>query len=120
MRWFGPAPWAPICDDCERAPVPVGMHCARCEEALEDGDEGVLIPALGLRHGEFAYHADCHLRGIIGGLNHLRGRCTCCGGTEPPDPPGMSKREAAWRAVAYWHFKGRFRSDEADEEMPGS
>jgi hypothetical protein len=48
------------------------------------------------------YHYECHFRSIIGGLNHLRGRCTCCGGTEPPDPPELSKREAAAEAVKFW------------------
>jgi hypothetical protein len=48
-------------------------------------------------------HYDCHLRSIIGGLNHLRGRCTCYGGTEPPDPPDLTRREAARQAVAYWN-----------------
>jgi hypothetical protein len=39
---------------------------------------------------------------MIGGLNHLLGRCTCCGGTEPPDPPEMTPRQAALAAVAAW------------------
>ena len=33
-------------------------------------------------------------------LNPLRGVCTCYGGSEPPDPPDMTLREAARAAVA--------------------
>jgi hypothetical protein len=49
------------------------------------------------RHGELmvAYHIECWLRMIVGGINHIFGRCECCGGTDPPDPPGLSKRDAA-------------------------
>jgi hypothetical protein len=41
------------------------------------------------------WHALCQLRQLVGGLNHLRGTCTCCGGTDDPDPPGLSRRNAA-------------------------
>lgn len=112
MQWFGRRHWAMICDDVERAETPVGATCAHCGEAIKSDDDGILMPQ--------AFHADCHIRRIVGGLNHQRGRCTCCGGTEPPDPPELSRREAARRAVAYWRSNGLFRSDETGEEMPGS
>lgn len=44
-------------------------------------------------------HTDCFIRGVVGGVNHQLGKCKCCGGTEPPDPPGMTLREAARAAV---------------------
>ena len=110
MQWFGLKPWGPICDDCPRVDTPVGIRCARCAEAIEAGDDGVLVPALGLEttHGSYAYHWECNLRGVIGGANHLRGLCTCCGGTEPPDPPQLSRRQAAKLAVALWQLRGPF------------
>lgn len=107
MQWFGRAGWALICDDCEQAQTPVGMRCAHCADPIEADDDGVLMPALGLRHGSYAYHADCHIRRAVGGLNHLRGKCTCCGGTEPPDPPELGRREAARLAVEWFRRSGR-------------
>jgi hypothetical protein len=47
-------------------------------------------------------HWECGLRAVIGGLNHLTARCTCCGGTDPPDPAGMTAREAARAAAEWW------------------
>lgn len=52
-------------------------------------------------------HWECGLRAIVGGLNHLKGICSCCGGSEPPDPPGLSRREAARAAARYWKAQGR-------------
>lgn len=50
-------------------------------------------------------HWECGFRAIIGGLNHQMGRCTCCGGTEPPDPPNMTSRQAALAAVGYFYSR---------------
>jgi hypothetical protein len=47
-------------------------------------------------------HRDCAIREVIGGLNHLRGLCSCCGGSAPPDPPELTRREAARQAAQYW------------------
>lgn len=57
---------------------------------------------IGSESGPRLYHEECSIRAVIGGLNHLMGSCTCCGGTEPPDPPRLGKREAAKQAVMYW------------------
>jgi len=78
--------------------------CLHCNEPVEGG---VLIPhvssegAAEMRH----WHRECRQRAIIGGLNHLLGTCTCCGGTEPPDPPWLSRREAARVAVAQYQAR---------------
>lgn len=37
----------------------------------------------------------CQLQMIAGGVNPLKGNYTFCGGTEPPEPPAMTVREAA-------------------------
>jgi len=79
-------------------PRPACFFCG--ESVAEDEDCGAMpgTPA----------HYECVIRSVIGGYNHLRGRCTCCGGTLPPDPPELSKREAASVAVAYWRLIGKY------------
>lgn len=76
--------------------------CGWCEEPVQpesvaemvshwDGTEGALRP----------WHRECRVRSVLGGVNHLQGRCTCCGGTEPPDPPELTRREAALAAFRH-------------------
>ena len=85
--WFGP-PWNLLaCEPADEIPVPVGEACHHCGEAFQPGDQGIANP--GPRHHE------CFMRSITGGANHIIGRCTCCGGNQPPDPPGLTRREAA-------------------------
>lgn len=76
-------------------------NCDHCGEPLgEDGDHGLISNA--------RMHRECTLRCFIGGLNHLLGRCSCCvPGGAPPDPPGLTKRQAAIAAVAYWERRER-------------
>lgn len=100
MHWFGRDPWAPLCDDCPKVATPVGHPCGWCTEPIRDGDDGVFIDSL-------AFHYECNLRQIIGGLNHLMGICSCCGGAAEPDPPELSKRQAAQAAIAYWTERNR-------------
>jgi hypothetical protein len=102
MKWFGKAWGAPYEADTPRVPVPVGELCARCDEPIEPGDDGVVVPHLDGEWSLKPLHYECHLRGIIGGLNHLLGVCTCCGGSAPPDPPELTKRDAAIAAAVHW------------------
>ncbi len=77
------------------------VSCLHCDEPITGPVEWIpLVTARGA--GMRARHPECAMRMVIGGLNHLQGRCTCCGGTEPPDPPGMTHREAALAAADYW------------------
>jgi hypothetical protein len=104
MKWFGKAGGAPYERDSQHVSTPVGEACGRCGEAIGADDDGVILP-LALGRGAVKwrpYHYECQLRGVIGGLNHQMGRCTCCGGTEPPDPEDMTAREAAKAAVSYF------------------
>ena len=74
--------------------------CGMCQEPLgEEGDSGMVV--------NMPTHQECAMRAIVGGLNHLRGTCTCCGGTEPPDPIGMTQREAARAACTYYRERER-------------
>lgn len=76
--------------------------CPYCDEPVEG--LGEIIPHLKADGTvePWHWHFECWMRGIIGGLNHLQGGCTCCGGSDPPDPPGMTRREAARAAVEEW------------------
>lgn len=69
--------------------------CMRCGEDFGRDEECEFIsPGF--------FHVECAARMVIGGANHLLGRCTCCGGTEPPDDPTLTKREAARTALAIY------------------
>lgn len=84
----------------------VPLVCPHCEEPIVQGDElgrHLIAHPDGLR----LLHEECAMRTILGGINHLMGKCTCCGGTEQPDPPGMSRRDAARAASLYWRFTER-------------
>src|SRR4051812_15862194 len=101
--FFG-KPWdAPITDDAEQVPTPVGSSCIMCEEPIEDGDRGFITcywsPAgVALR----PVHAECQNRPALGGANHTLGPCSGCGGDDAPDPPGVTRRQAAILAVSAW------------------
>lgn len=106
MMWFGRAHGAPYEEDTEHVPTPVNALCGGCGECIGFHDDGLLVPLLD--DSEFThqpYHYECHMRGIVGGLNHQMGRCICCGGDQPPDPPQLTKREAASAAVSYWQLR---------------
>lgn len=94
--WFGKSWGAQVCVEDDHIETPIGKPCRHCGEIFIEGDQGVAD-----MFGQ-PMHLDCHLRGIVGGLNHLRGTCTCCGGTDDPDPPNVSRREAARLAVIEW------------------
>lgn len=96
MQWFGKAHGAPYELDTPHAPTPEGRACAWCDERIEGDDDGFLIPYVsegGAR--DLPWHYECRFRTIVGGLNHQRGHCVCCGGADPPDPPWLSRRTAA-------------------------
>lgn len=102
-QWFGRSWGAPICEAENYAETPVGEPCLRCREVILPGDSGMITLFMRADGSSLQpQHLACFMRGIVGGLNHLRGCCTCCGGTEEPDPPGMTTREAAEAALQYW------------------
>lgn len=94
MSWFGPTWGASVCDPAEQVPVPVGRRCFWCAERFIPGERGILT--------NVPMHLECSMRSFIGGANHIAGTCSCCGGDQDPDPPGLSKREAARLAYERW------------------
>jgi hypothetical protein len=81
-----------------------GEHqCLWCREPLRPGvlSEVEVFTPVGIRR----QHVECAVRSVVGGLNHLNGRCSCCGGTLPPDPVGLSTREAARMAYQVWRAR---------------
>lgn len=75
------------------------MICPYCREEITDTDTIKTMDSNVFTH---CCHSECVTRNLIGGLNHLKRLCSCYGGTEPPDPPEMTNREAAKAAVSYW------------------
>lgn len=94
--WFGKSWDALICTNEDHVHTPIGKSCKRCGEVFVDGDQGITNSQC------YSWHKECYLRGILGGANHIRGTCSCCGGTDDPDPSNVSKREAARLAMLEW------------------
>lgn len=44
MRWFGRSWGAPVNEDGEQVPVPVGSACFRCGRLVDEDDQGVELP----------------------------------------------------------------------------
>lgn len=70
------------------------LYCNWCAEPMS--------PAITQVGEVLDMHPECKIRSFIGGVNHLQRLCACFGGHLPSDPPGMTTREAALAAVAYW------------------
>ena len=78
--------------------------CVWCKEAVSTDDGGF---ANGLGQ---TWHRECIFRQVSGGVNHLIGLCTCCGGDLPPDPEGVPLRQAARMALAAYQAGARART----------
>lgn len=91
--YFGPAR---LRKDWEiQVPTPVGRQCLHCQETIVEGDIGTI------NYGGQIMHYECGMRGVVGSVGHLMGKCSCFGGDEE-DPPGMTVREAAQAACILW------------------
>ena len=82
----------------EQIDTPIGAKCRHCGEPVVEGDTGTADSL------ELVLHYECGLRLAIGSVGHMKGLCSCFGGTEE-DPPGMTRREAAIAAARYWHLQ---------------
>jgi hypothetical protein len=86
--FFG-ARWdAPVVDDAEQVPTPVGERCYDCGEAVADGDRGFIRVCVSLDDdgrpvgSARPVHAECDLRGVLG---HRYGLCHCNGYSQDRD-----------------------------------
>jgi len=80
--------------------------CLYCEEPVYAVEPHKIVHAVLLENGKptgrrRAAHRECVLREVVGSVGCQRGECPNCG-----DPPGMSRREAARAAVAFWEAAG--------------
>lgn len=81
--------------------------CIWCDEPVAPGEHRDFYGVLdGRTVKQVASHWECGARSIIGSVGHQQGLCSCDGGPGTlDDPPGMTKRQAAQAAFAY--FKGK-------------
>ena len=104
MSWYFGERWgAPILEGFLQVPTPIGEPCMFCVEPFVDGDQGLYLHSERCTPGPCGRgrptHRECFVRSIVGGIAHLEGRCTCCGGTVDPDD-GLGWRESARRVLA--------------------
>jgi hypothetical protein len=78
--------------------MPDIVICAHCSEPVLENE-----PRMPFNGGTVIMHRNCGLRGILGSLAHVQGRCGCyVPGSHESDPEGMTLRQAADAAVAEW------------------
>jgi hypothetical protein len=87
------------------------MICLHCGEPVLWDEPCERIPVMtaegdAIRAHLGRMHRNCFLRGLLGGVGHIEGRCSCYGGTYD-DPPEMTKREAADAAVRLWRERNQ-------------
>jgi hypothetical protein len=70
--------------------------CPWCDEPVLANEDSARVPYIGPDgSGVSLWHLECSARMVAGGASHLREKCSCFGGTDPPDPPGLTRRQAA-------------------------
>ena len=79
-------------------------RCEWCGELILPGEPVSPMLVTKMDGTRITQHHECGFRSIAGGANHILRICTCCGGTEPPDPPEMSVRDAARWALQVYHW----------------
>lgn len=105
---FGDRWDAPVFDasPVRQVPTPVGQRCLHCGEGVAEGDVGLmhLVHTIG---GPvlLPIHRECQLRGVLGGLDHVEGRCQYTGHcNELREVAGRTLREDA---IAVWDWARR-------------
>ena len=88
-------------------------RCAWCAEVIMPGE-----PRSTAQLDGRPLHLECGVRMVAGGAAHMLRLCTCCGGTMPADPVGMSKREAARWAYQVWTWVAELRQVMDKEKGP--
>jgi hypothetical protein len=91
--WFG-TPWNGCytddgrVDEAMRIDVPVGEFCTWCNDMFFADDSGKAVPVIGATPVIQYMHRECLMRSVVGGLDHLSGRCICCSPDGAPDGLG--------------------------------
>lgn len=104
--YFG-EPWpSGVCEapDAIQWPTPVGLPCGWCDEAIEDGDQGVFQS---WPEGQRPIHKECNLRSVMGGIGHFENHEYWCKGPGQDTDGGRTKRQSA---IEVWKgfVEGRF------------
>jgi hypothetical protein len=106
--YFGERWDAPLFDATEvrQMPAPVGQRCLYCGEDISDGDRGFMRPAMLAGGVELLpVHRECELRMVLGGLDHVEGRCQHTGHcNDLRDEAGRTLRQDA---LAVWDWAQR-------------
>lgn len=114
QSYFG-EPWpSGVCDYGTQVETPIGDPCELCGEAVGPFDQGNFIGSMRGEEGEWVpifapVHRECSLRGVLGGIGHLRNHGVWCSERHDPDG-GLTYRQSAllvWDWVADHGFPTR-------------
>lgn len=94
IKWFGPVPFATLCEMVPRVAIPTGASCQWCGEPIGAHDNGMYFA-----NGGDPLHHECFVRQTVGSVGHQRRECSCFGGTDAGDPAGLTLRQAAVAAA---------------------
>jgi len=94
--WFGIRHTGAAYAECPQTETPVGRECDYCEEVVAAGEDGFILDSGTILHRE------CFMRGFTGSVAHQEKRCSCFGGTDDDEVDGMTRREGARAAMAYF------------------
>lgn len=75
-HYFGDRPeHHPVPATLQQVDTPIGQPCLECEESIQAGDKGYIVPLIDRNGGAMRpVHTECGLLGIIG---HMYGVCSC-------------------------------------------
>lgn len=107
--WFGPESWCVITDEGTKVDAPLGLSCLYCDEAVDEDDSGYMRPVVAVAERAIVpVHRECDFRMVMGGVECMKRQRdgTHVVGDHTPDPPDLSKREAA---CAAWEFYDEHR-----------
>jgi hypothetical protein len=91
LVYFGERWDAPVFDGviARQVPTPIGKTCLFCQEEIAEGDRGFVQAGVtpltrrgkttGHQIASLYVHRECQLRSVLGGLEHLEGRCEYTG-----------------------------------------
>ncbi len=77
------------------------MICVYCNEEILPGERA--------DNKGSDFHPECLFRAVAGSVAHLQRRCSCfVPGSREGDPPGLTRRQAAAAALAYYYAQNPF------------